>query len=107
MKSITPSALTAGILDIIIDPGFGFGKIPEDNFALIKNLNALQILQKPLLLGVSRKSTIYKTLGITPEESLNGTTVLHTMGLMNKAHILRVHDVKEAMQAITLYRLLN
>lgn len=94
----------AGILDIIIDPGFGFGKIPEDNFALIKNLNALQILQKPLLLGVSRKSTIYKTLGITPEESLNGTTVLHTMGLMNKAHILRVHDVKEAMQAITLYR---
>ena len=93
----------AGILDIIIDPGFGFGKIPEDNFALIKNLNALQILQKPLLLGVSRKSTIYKTLGISPEESLNGTTVLHTMGLMNKAHILRVHDVKEAMQAIKLY----
>lgn len=93
----------AGILDIIIDPGFSFGKIPEDNFALIKNLNALQILQKPLLLGVSRKSTIYRTLGITPEESLNGTTVLHTMGLMNKAHILRVHDVKEAMQAITLF----
>ena len=93
----------AGILDIIIDPGFGFGKIPEDNFALIKNLNALQILQKPLLLGVSRKSTIYRTLGITPEESLNGTTVLHTMGLMNKTHILRVHDVKEAMQAITLF----
>lgn len=93
----------AGILDIIIDPGFGFGKLPADNFALIKNLNALQILQKPLLLGVSRKSTIYQTLGITPEESLNGTTVLHTMGLMNKAHILRVHDVKEAMQAITLY----
>lgn len=93
----------AGILDIIIDPGFGFGKLPADNFALIKNLNALQILQKPLLLGVSRKSTIYQTLGITPEESLNGTTVLHTMGLMNKAYILRVHDVKEAMQAIRLY----
>jgi len=93
----------AGIVDIIIDPGFGFGKFPADNFALIKNLNALQILQKPLLLGVSRKSTIYQTLGITPEESLNGTTVLHTMGLLNKANILRVHDVKEAIQAITLY----
>ena len=94
----------AGIKDIIIDPGFGFGKTIEDNFALIKEMEALQILRKPLLLGVSRKSSIYQTLRITPEESLNGTTVLNTVGLMNKAMILRVHDVKEAVQAIQLYQ---
>jgi len=94
----------AGIKDIIIDPGFGFGKTIEDNFALIKEMEALQILRKPLLLGVSRKSSIYQTLKITPEESLNGTTVLNTVGLMNKAMILRVHDVKEAVQAIQLYQ---
>jgi dihydropteroate synthase len=93
-----------GIKDIIIDPGFGFGKTIEDNFALIKEMEALQILRKPLLLGVSRKSSIYQTLKITPEESLNGTTVLNTVGLMNKAMILRVHDVKEAAQAIQLYQ---
>jgi dihydropteroate synthase len=97
-------ATQAGIKDIIIDPGFGFGKTIEDNFALIKEMEALQILRKPLLLGVSRKSSIYQTLKITPEESLNGTTVLNTVGLMNKAMILRVHDVKEAAQAIQLYQ---
>ena len=94
----------AEIKDIIIDPGFGFGKTIEDNFALIKEMEALQILRKPLLLGVSRKSSIYQTLKVTPEESLNGTTVLNTVGLMNKAMILRVHDVKEAVQAIQLYQ---
>ncbi|PJE47472.1 MAG: dihydropteroate synthase [Sediminibacterium sp.] len=94
----------AGIKDIIIDPGFGFGKTIEDNFALIKEMESLQILRKPLLLGVSRKSSIYQTLKVTPEESLNGTTVLNTVGLMNKAMILRVHDVKEAVQAIQLYQ---
>jgi dihydropteroate synthase len=67
-------------------------------------MEALQILRKPLLLGVSRKSSIYQTLRVTPEESLNGTTVLNTVGLMNKAMILRVHDVKEAVQAIQLYQ---
>lgn len=91
-----------GITDIIPDPGFGFSKKMEDNFKLIKDLNAFSILEKPLLLGVSRKSTIYKTLGITPEESLNGTTVLNTAGLLKGAAILRVHDVKEAMEAIRL-----
>ncbi len=91
-----------GITDFIPDPGFGFSKKTEDNFRLIKHLEAFSILQKPLLLGVSRKSTIYKTLGITPEESLNGTTVLHTAGLLKGAVILRVHDVKEAMEAIRL-----
>ena len=98
---------SAGIQDIIIDPGFGFGKTIEHNFQLLKNLSVFQMLDKPILLGVSRKSTIYKTLGITPEEALNGTTVLNTIGLMNGASILRVHDVKEARQAITLFSALE
>lgn len=92
----------AGITDVIIDPGFGFSKNTAQNFQLVKELGLLKMLQCPLLLGVSRKSTIYRTLGIAPEESLNGTTVLNTMGLLNGANILRVHDVKEAVQAITL-----
>ncbi len=98
----TESCKQAGITDIIIDPGFGFSKTSAQNFELIRNLNSFSMLAKPLLLGVSRKSTIYKTLGITAEESLNGTTVLHTAGLLKGATILRVHDVKEAMQAIEL-----
>ena len=93
---------TAGINDVIIDPGFGFGKTITDNFQLIRRLDVLHILGKPILLGVSRKSSIYKTLGISAEEALNGTTVLNTIGLQHGAHILRVHDVKEAMEAITL-----
>jgi dihydropteroate synthase len=92
----------AGIQDIIIDPGFGFGKTVAENFELLQQLSLLKILQRPILLGVSRKSTIYKTLGITPEEALNGTTVLHTIGLLNGAGILRVHDVKEAVEAVKL-----
>lgn len=92
----------AGIKDLILDPGFGFSKSVEQNFAILKNLDAFSILKKPILLGVSRKSTIYKTLGITVEEALNGTTVLHTAGLLKGASILRVHDVKEAIEAIKL-----
>ncbi|BAV08096.1 dihydropteroate synthase [Filimonas lacunae] len=92
----------AGIHDVIIDPGFGFAKTIAHNFQLLKEMHLLQILEKPVLLGISRKSTIYKTLHITPEEALNGTTVLHTVGLQNGAVILRAHDVKEAMQAIQL-----
>jgi dihydropteroate synthase len=92
----------AGIHDVIIDPGFGFSKNSTQNFQLLKEFEVFSILQKPLLLGISRKSTIYKTLGITPEEALNGTTVLHTAGLLKGATILRVHDVKEAMEAIRL-----
>jgi dihydropteroate synthase len=92
----------AGIKDIIIDPGFGFGKTIAHNFELLRNLSVFSLPGCPLLLGISRKSTIYKTLHITPEETLNGTTVLHTIGLMNGATILRVHDVKEAKQAIRL-----
>lgn len=92
----------AGIQDIIIDPGFGFGKTIQHNFELLKQLSVFTIFNAPVLLGISRKSTIYKTLGTTPAEALNGTTVLNTIGLMNGAGILRVHDVKEAKEAITL-----
>jgi dihydropteroate synthase len=93
----------AGIADIIIDPGFGFGKTIRHNFELLKKLATFSMVDKPILAGLSRKSTIYKTLGITAAEALNGTTVLNTMALMNGASILRVHDVKEAMQTIKLF----
>ncbi len=91
-----------GINDIIIDPGFGFGKIAAHNLQLLAHLLFFQQLKKPLLVGLSRKATIYKTLQITVEEALNGTTVLHTIGLLNGAQILRVHDVKEAVETIKL-----
>lgn len=92
-----------GIKDIIIDPGFGFGKTAGHNFQLLNMLPCFSILDKPLLAGLSRKSSIYKTLGLTAAEALNGTTVLNTMALMQGASILRVHDVKEAKQAVVLY----
>lgn len=92
-----------GLNDIIIDPGFGFAKTITQNFKLLKELSAFTITGKPLLAGVSRKSTIYKTLDITPEEAMNGTTVLHTIALQNGASILRAHDVKEAVEAIKLF----
>jgi len=91
-----------GIKDIIIDPGFGFGKNISQNFLLLKNLELFKILDKPIMAGLSRKSTIYKTLKISPEESLNGTIVLNTIALLNSVSILRVHDVKEAREAISL-----
>ncbi len=93
----------AGINDVIVDPGFGFGKTIQHNFTLLNKMNSLNILNRPVLAGLSRKSTIYKTLGITPGESLNGTTVLNTLALNNGASILRVHDVKEAVEAIKLF----
>ena len=95
--------MNAGIKDVIIDPGFGFGKTIEHNFQLLKALAILSITGKPILAGLSRKGTIYKTLGITAAEALNGTTVLNTMALLNGASILRVHDVKEAQEAINLF----
>ena len=95
-------AKDAGIQQLILDPGFGFSKSPTQNFELISNLSSLSMYQKPLLIGVSRKSTIYKTLGITAAEALNGTTVLHTAALLHGASILRVHDVKEANEVVTL-----
>ena len=93
----------SGITDIIVDPGFGFGKTATHNFELLRNLSVFSILKCPVLLGISRKSTIYKTLGVTVDESLNGTTVLNTIGLMNGASFLRVHDVKEAVETIKLF----
>jgi len=93
----------AGITDIIADPGFGFGKTIAHNFKLLRNLSVFNLLNCPVMVGISRKSTIYKTLGITADDSLNGTTVLNTMGLMNGATILRVHDVKEAVEAVKLF----
>jgi dihydropteroate synthase len=92
----------AGIDDVIIDTGFGFGKNISQNLHLLKHLHVFKMLEKPILSGLSRKSTIYKTLKTTAEESLNGTTVLNTIALSNGASILRVHDVKEAREAITL-----
>jgi dihydropteroate synthase len=97
----------AGILDIIIDPGFGFGKTIDHNFELLKNLSVFKMLDKPILVGISRKSTIYKTLGVTAEEALNGTSVLNTIALMNGASVLRVHDVKQAKEAVTLFLATN
>lgn len=97
----------AGIIDVIIDPGFGFGKTTEHNFQLLKKLSVFKILDKPLLAGLSRKASIYKTLGITPGEALNGTTCLNTIALLNGATILRVHDVKEANQSIQLVEAFN
>ncbi len=94
---------TAGITDVILDPGFGFGKTIEHNFKILKDLSVFSITNRPVLAGLSRKSTIYKTLGITAAAALNGTTVLNTMALLNGASILRVHDVKEATEAVTLF----
>jgi dihydropteroate synthase len=92
----------AGVKDIIIDPGFGFGKTIKNNFELLRRLNIFSIAGLPVMVGVSRKSMIWKTLEITPDESLNGTSVLNTVALMNGADILRVHDVKEAAETVRL-----
>jgi dihydropteroate synthase len=94
----------AGIHDIIVDPGFGFGKTIEHNFQLLRELSYFKQSGKPVMVGLSRKATVYKTLQITSDEALNGTTVLHTIALLNGASILRVHDPKEAIQAIQLVR---
>jgi dihydropteroate synthase len=91
------------ISNVIVDPGFGFAKTIEQNFHLLKHLDYFKILDKPLLVGLSRKSMIWKILGITPEAALNGTTALNTIALLKGANILRVHDVKEAADVVKLY----
>lgn len=91
-----------GAADIILDPGFGFAKTPGQNFELLSHLDAFSLFDAPLLVGLSRKTTIWKTLGITAEEALNGTTVLNTIALQKGASILRVHDVREAVEAVKL-----
>lgn len=95
-----------GVCDVIIDPGFGFGKTLEQNYQLMKELDKLLVLDLPLLVGVSRKSMIYKLLAGTPSTALNGTTVLHTVALQKGASILRVHDVREAVETIKIVSLL-
>ena len=96
-----------GVNDIILDPGFGFAKTLEQNYALLNQLGDLQMLGLPVLVGISRKSMITKTLGIKPVDALNGTTALHAFALERGAAILRVHDVKEAKEVITLHQYLN
>ena len=91
-----------GAKDIILDPGFGFGKTLEHNYQLLANLHELSLFDLPLLVGVSRKSMVYKLLETTPDEALNGTISLHTIALLKGANILRVHDVKEARQAVKI-----
>ena len=95
-------ARSLGISDLLIDPGFGFAKTKEQNFEVLNNLELFQILELPILVGVSRKSMIYKTLETSADKALNGTTVLNTISLQKGAKILRVHDVKEAMETIKL-----
>jgi len=96
-----------GVNDIIIDPGFGFGKTLEHNYELLRNLEYFSFFGLPLMAGVSRKSMINNALGIKPEEALNGTTVLNTIALMKGANILRVHDVKEAVETVKLFSITN
>ena len=96
-----------GQKDIILDPGFGFGKTTDQDYALMGELEKLQVMQLPILVGISRKSMIWRRLGITPAEALNGTTALHAVALLKGANILRVHDVKAAVEAVKLIRTLN
>ena len=91
-----------GVCDVILDPGFGFGKTLEQNYILMRNLEVLHEFELPLLVGISHKSMLFKLLETTPEETLNGSTVLHTAALLKGAHILRVHEVKEAMECIKI-----
>jgi len=94
--------LSYGIENWVMDPGFGFGKSVKENFEIVKKLDSLKILNHPILLGVSRKSSLYKTLGIESKDALNATTVANTAALLNGANILRVHDVKEAFEIVQL-----
>jgi len=91
-----------GVEDVIIDPGFGFGKTLEQNYQLFNNLDAFSIFEKPLLIGISRKSMVTRLFDCKVEEALNGSSILHTIALQNGANILRVHDVKPAMEAIRI-----
>lgn len=93
----------AGIMDVIVDPGFGFGKSMQHNYALMANLDVFTALQTPLLIGVSRKKMVQQPLGVGAQDALNGSTALHMMALMKGASVLRVHDVKEAKQCVTLF----
>ena len=101
------SLRSMGQKDIILDPGFGFGKTVDENYQVMNELERMQMLHLPVLVGISRKSMIYKLMGTTPEDSLNGTTVLNTISLIKGANILRVHDVKEAVECVKIVQSLN
>jgi dihydropteroate synthase len=103
LKQKVDSLRDKGVTDILIDPGFGFAKTAGQNFILMHHLSEFGLLGYPILVGISRKAAIYKTLDITAEEALNGTTVLNTMALQNGASVLRVHDVKAAVEAVKLW----
>nr|WP_315188564.1 dihydropteroate synthase [uncultured Flavobacterium sp.] len=96
-----------GINDLIVDPGFGFAKTTEQNYEVFKKMDLFELFELPVLIGISRKSMIYKTLNFSAEEALNGTTVLNTIALTKGANILRVHDVKEAMECVALFNKIN
>jgi len=96
-----------GQKDIILDPGFGFGKTVEENYRLMNEMEKLQVMELPVLVGISRKSMIYKLLGTDQSQALNGTTMLNTVSLMKGTSILRVHDVKEAMECVKMYKALK
>lgn len=100
----TGKLLALGVKDIIVDPGFGFGKTVEHNYQLLKNLSVFQILERPILVGISRKSMICRLLNVDPEHALNGTTALHMVALQLGAKILRAHDVREAVEVIKLWQ---
>ncbi len=102
LRAVLQRCNAAGIHDVILDPGFGFAKSPAHNFSLLSSLESLRALGRPLLVGVSRKGMVHRTLGVAAADALNGSTVLHTIALMKGATILRTHDVKEAVEAVKL-----
>jgi dihydropteroate synthase len=107
LQNVYSQCAAAGITDVIIDPGFGFGKTVEQNFQLLASLNSFKTLGRPILAGLSRKSMICKALRVSPEHALNGTTALNMVALQQGANILRVHDVKEAMEVVKMAQWLN
>lgn len=106
-SKIKQDAFNAGIDDVIFDPGFGFGKTIAHNYEILQNIEHFQTLECPILAGLSRKSMVYKVLGVTPNEALNGTTVLNTLSVHKGVNILRVHDVKEAKECVDIVNMLQ
>lgn len=103
LKNKIEKATIEGVKDVIIDPGFGFGKTMDANYTLLKNMKALRMLDCPILVGISRKRMVYETINSDASKALNGTSALHMLSLLNGGHILRVHDVKEAKEVVDLY----
>ena len=102
MRDRVVACKAAGIIDVIIDPGYGFGKTVQHNYTLLRNQRNFEMFNLPILAGVSRKSMVCKVLGVNPDKALNGTTAVNTLALLNGANLLRVHDVKEAVEAVKI-----